>query len=185
MKNLAKIAILAVLINVSAFQIVSAYDVPTRKIEIKPYMNLLMASEFWVNENGFSLVENKTGIGFGAKIRTQVKNNFGMVLNASLTDIKVVNDSYGSSVILTIGGFYSKSTSLGNFIFDCGYGFITAGNEVMGVLMPAIEFGKPISERIAVSVEFGWPIVNDWLKEYGFEEHYGSFTISIGSTLLF
>jgi hypothetical protein len=185
MNGILKTIFLFLLIVVVTLQVAVAYDVPTRRIEVKPYLNFLMPSDFWVDETGFSLVEDKTGIGFGAKIRTQIIGNFGMVLNASLTDIEVVDDSYGSSMVLTFGGFYTESTSLGNFTMDLGYGFVTAGHEATGLLMPSLEYSRPISERFAISFELGWPIVNDWAREYRFKENFSSIAFSLGATLIF
>ena len=87
--------------------------------------------------------------------------------------------------IFTAGGYYSRAFSFGSMTFDLSYGIIAANHEVAGLLMPSLEFSKPISERVAIAFEFGWPIPNDWPQNFEFEEKYGSFSLSVGSILIF
>jgi len=53
------------------------------------------------------------------------------------------------------------------------------------LLMPSLEYSRPIGERISLAVELGWPIANDWLRDFGFEESYSSFTLSVGTAIVF
>jgi hypothetical protein len=166
-----------------------AYDIPQRKIEIKPYINLLSPSDFWKKGFGTSVVEDDIGFGIGAKLRTQFAANYGLVLNVSYTDVKVSSvvwpDATSDVTMFTLGGYLSNEFSFGRLTADCGFGLVVMSDEGVALLMPSLEYSRPIAERISLAVELGWPIANDWLRDFGFEESYSSFTLSVGTSIVF
>jgi hypothetical protein len=166
-----------------------AYDIPQRKIEIKPYINLLMPSDFWMKGFDTSVVEDDLGFGIGAKLRTQFAANYGLVLNVSYTDVKVSDivwpDATSDVTMFTLGGYLSKEFGFGRLTADCGFGLVVMSDEGVALLMPSLEYSRPVAERISLAAELGWPIANDWLRDFGFEESYGSFTFSVGAVIVF
>jgi hypothetical protein len=183
-KLLKLLSILALFIGALA-QSLSAYEIPPRKIEVKPYLNFLFPNDLLVYQNGYSVVKNRTGTGFGLKIRNQLNGSYGFVLNSSITDVEVRRDSASFAVIFTGGLYLSTKTKVGNLIFDCGYGVLATGGYSETLLMPNLEFNRPLSDRLILAVEVGWPIANDWFYDFGVKEHYKSFTLSFGSAVVF
>ena len=119
------------------------------------------------------------------KIRTQFNNQFGIVINASYVSLETLNNTSNDGVYFTGGGYYSRSLGCGNLTFDLGYGIIGAADEVLGLLMPSVEYSHPVSERILIAVELGLPIPNDWAKNFYYNEKIGSFTLSVGTSFVF
>ena len=62
---------------------------------------------------------------------------------------------------------------------------ISAAGKVSTVFMPGIEFSKKLGDRTALAFEIGWPITNDWFYDYNVDEHYSSFTFSLGTIFVF
>ncbi|MEZ5358695.1 MAG: hypothetical protein R3F48_07650 [Candidatus Zixiibacteriota bacterium] len=166
-------------------QTTCAEDEASQKITVKPYINILFASSYWEQDFGNQLVEDKTGIGFGVKIRRQLRNKWGAVLNASITAIETRDGSAGNSVVMTLGGYYGISAGSGSIAPELGAGFITAGDEIIMLIMPSIEYSRPVAERLSLAIEASLPIANDWFKDYDFKENLSSFSISVGAAYLF
>ena len=185
MKRSTRRTILVALFVVFALQSGYAYDIPARKIEIKPYINLLMPNDIWETEAIGSVVDDKAAFGFGAKIRTQFSRQFGIVLNSSYLKFKVLDNSSDNGVIFTAGGYLGKSFEVGNLTLDLSYGVISAADEIMGLLFPSVEFSRPISDRMSLALELGMPIPNDWFRDFGFKENIGSFTLTAGTIIVF
>lgn len=185
MNTFIKIIFLIILISVVVFQFANAYDIPQRKIEIKPYLNLMFPNDLWETRTETSVVDNKTSFGFGMKIRTQFNSQFGIVFNASYLNFKTLNNSSGDGFYFTGGGYYVKSFGFGNLTFDLGYGIIVAAEEILGLLMPSLEYSRAISDRISIALEFGLPIPNDWPKDFEYKENFGSPTLSAGTIFTF
>lgn len=183
-KSLKMLSLLVLFFGV-LIQSSSAYEIPPRKIEVKPYLNFLFPNNLLQYENGRNVVKNKMGYGFGLKIRNQINESFGFVVNSSITDLEVTTDRQGFAVIFTAGLYLSTRTVVGNLIIDCGYGVLSTGRYSETLLMPTLEFNRPLSDRLMISVELGWPISNDWFYDFGVKEHYKSFTFSFGSTIVF
>ncbi|UCF05223.1 MAG: hypothetical protein JSV33_15100 [bacterium] len=174
------VVLLAALITSS-----NAYEIPQREIQVKPYLNFLFPNNLLEMEGGYNPINEKTIIGLGLKIRNQYYNHFGLMFNMSINSVDPAYDAPAAGVIFTFGGYFKTSNKLGTIIFDCGYGCIMETNEGMGLLMPSLELSRPVSDRISISMEVGWLIPNDWVISYDFEENYSSFTVSLGSTIIF
>jgi hypothetical protein len=183
-KLLKLLSILALFIGALA-QSLSAYEIPQRKIEVKPYLNFLFPNDLLEFQDGHSVVKNKMGVGFGLKIRNQVNGSYGFVVNSSITDLEVTTTRESFAVIFTGGLYLSTNTKVGNLIIDCGYGVLATGGYSETLLMPTLEFNRPLSDRLILAVEVGWPIANDWFYDFGDKENYKSFTLSFGSTIVF
>jgi hypothetical protein len=164
---------------------INAYDIPSRKIEVKPYLNFVFPNNIWEGANQANPVDNKVAPGIGLKLRTQFSRQYGFVLNASYINFQVEENVSSDGSIFTAGGYLSKSFGFGNMTLDLSYGIIAANKEVAGLLMPSLEYSRPISERISLALEFGWPIPNDWPQDFDFKENYSSFTLSLGSIIVF
>ena len=164
---------------------VNAYDFPQRKIEVKPYLNLFFPSDLWETRSQPSAVENKTAFGLGLKLRTQFTNQFGFVLNTSYNKFEVTGNVPNEGVIFAGGGYVEKSYNFGRLNFDLTYGIIIAADEVLALLMPTLEYSRPISDRVSIAFELGLPIPNDWPKDFEYKEKLGSFTLSAGTIFLF
>lgn len=180
-----KIVPLSILFLGILIQSLNAYEVPSRKIEVKPYLNFLFPNNLLEFENHNNIVKNKMGVGFGLKIRNQINESFGFVVNSSITDLEVTTNRQGFAVIFTAGLYLSTRTEVGNLIIDCGYGVLSTGRHSETLLMPTLEFNRPLSDRLIISVELGWPISNDWFYDFGVKEQYKTFTLSFGSAIVF
>jgi hypothetical protein len=175
-------AVLAITLVASS---VSSYDVPPRKIEAKPYFKLLFPKDFWQANDGTSIVADETAPGFGVKLRMQAKNEFGIVFDACYLSLETLNETSRESFMFTGGGYYAKTYGFGTLTLDVGYGVVGAADQVLGLLLSSFEYSRSISDRVALALELGWPIPNDWLKDFGFKENYSSFTLSLGTNILF
>jgi hypothetical protein len=175
---------MGVFFGVSA-PLLTAYEIPPRKIEVKPYLNFLFPNDLLEFQEGHRVVKNSAGIGFGLKIRNQINGSYGFVINASLTEVEVTTNLASSVVVFTGGLYLSTKTKMGNLIIDCGYGVLATGGKTATLLMPALELNWPLSDRLMISVEAGWPIANDWFHDFGVKENCTSFTFSLGSAAVF
>ncbi len=185
MNKLFKTGFLFMIICGIMFQLANAYDFPRRKIEVKPYLNIFFPSDLWETTSQPSIVENKASFGLGLKLRTQFGDQFGFVLNTAYNRFQVPDGVSSEGAILTGGGYYEKSFNFGDMTFELGYGIIIAADDVLGLLMPALEYSRPVSERMSIALELGLPIPNDWPKNFEFKENLGSFTLSVGTKFLF
>lgn len=164
---------------------INAYEIPPRKIEIKPYLFVFFPNDLWVKDSQESIVENESSFGLGLKLRTQFSNQFGLVLNASYNRFEVPSTVSNDGVIFTAGGYWQRAFNFGSLTFDLCYGIIIAADEVLALLMPSLEYSYSISDRVSIAIDAGLPIPNDWPKDYGYEEKLGSFTLSVGTIFLF
>ncbi|UCC44121.1 MAG: hypothetical protein JSU65_13575, partial [Candidatus Zixiibacteriota bacterium] len=123
--------------------------------------------------------------GAGVKVRTQFSNQFGIAINTAYSKFDVLEGVSNDGLFLTLGGYYAKSYGFGNLTFDLGYGIVIAADEVLGLLMPSIEYSRPVSERMSVALEVGLPVPNDWPKNFDYKEKIGSFTLSAGTVFVF
>jgi len=185
MRNPLKIMSFALLLLSIMLQSSFAYEIPQRRIDLKPYLNFMFPSALLKIEDQQQIVDDKMGIGIGVKARSQVTGNLGFLVNVSLTDIAVNNNSYGSATIFTTGFYYLKETGFGNFILDGEIGVIAAADLAAALIMPALEFNRPITDRLNISAEFGWLILGDWFYDIGMESNSKTFTFSMGSAFMF
>ncbi|MCP4704520.1 MAG: hypothetical protein GY865_07910 [candidate division Zixibacteria bacterium] len=162
-----------------------SYEIPQRKIEIKPYINFLSANDLFVYKETGNIVKNNVGIGGGLKLRTQISGKFGYILNASFNSHEVLVDGTDFIIIFIGGLYYSHNLGFTDFKIDAGYGFLTAGSKGTGVFMPTLELSRELNDRIALAFEIGWPISNDWFYDYDIQRHYSSFTFSLGTIFIF
>jgi hypothetical protein len=184
MSKLIRCLVAAVLLTAIALPSAGAYEAPPRQIEIKPYFSFFFPQDLWDKGTEPSPVANKSAFGFGAKIRTQFSGHFGIVLNASYYSLEVADDLSGDGVMFTAGGYYARALGPGRVTFDLGYGVIAAADEALPLLMPALEYSYQVSERLSLAIELGWPIPNDWPRNLEHEESFGSFTFSLGTSIL-
>ncbi|MDY6968835.1 MAG: hypothetical protein SVR08_09320 [Spirochaetota bacterium] len=161
------------------------YLVPRRKIEIEPYYNFIFAHKLYTN------IKSKTGHGGGIKIRTQVWGNFGYLFNTSLNYIEIEkipdnpDDEIDMLSIYTGGFYYSRYIYNADYRFNISYGGISAGNSVMTIFLPSIEYHTKLHQRVFFNCEIGYLIVNDWIVDDDYKENYTSFSLSLGISFLF
>ncbi len=185
MPKLPRTAILVSIFLIFLIQSLVAYEIPQRRIDLKPYVNFLFPNKLMENDFLYTAVEDDMGIGFGVKARTQISNFWGFLINTSFTDLKVKNNSLSTATIFTAGFYYTITNDLGDITIDAGYGVISLADQSAALLMPGLEFSRPISNRISISAEFGMPIVNDWFYDFNYKENYNSFSLSIGAAMIF
>ncbi len=167
-----------------------AYDVPPRKIEIKPYVHLLFPKDLVTYETGVTYVEDKTGFGGGVKIRVQVSGPFGFVINSSVTGIErsyyaEYYDWNRTAIMFTGGIYYAFETTIGNITLDCGYGAIEVCSAGLALFLPSVEYSYPVSDRVSLAAELSLPIPNDWYSDWNHESNAKSLMLSVGSVFLF
>ena len=185
MLKFIRIFCILIILIVLLAPLMNAYDIPSRKIEVKPYLNFVFPNNIWEGANQVNPVDNKVAPGIGLKLRTQFSRQYGFVLNASYINFQVEENVSSDGSIFTAGGYLAKAFGFGNFTLDFSYGIIAANKEVAGLLMPSLEYSRAISERISLALELGWPIPNDWPQDFDFKENYSSFTLSLGSIIVF
>jgi len=185
MNRLFKIGILLAFVSTVWFGTANAYEIPQRKIEVKPYLYFLSPNDLGESTSQPRLVENKSSFGIGLKLRTQFSGRFGIVLNTAYSKFEVTENTSDDGAIFTGGGYYSRSFEFGTLTLDLGYGIIIAADKALGLVMPSLEYSRSISERMSVAFEFGLPIHNDWPKDFGYKESIGSFTLSAGLIIVF
>jgi len=174
------ILLLGLLVQTSA-----AYEIPQRRIDLKPYLNFMFPNKLMENNFANTAVEDDMGVGFGVKARTQITGFWGFVINTSMTDLKVNDNSLSTATIFTAGFYYSKSTSFGNVIADLSYGVLSVADLSTTLLLPGLEFNRAITDRISISAELGMLIANDWFYDLNVKENYKSLSLSLGGTILF
>lgn len=185
MTNCTKIVPILVLLVAGWFGSAGAYEIPSRKIELKPYLNVLFPRDLLRSESGLRVVKDETGIGFGVKIRTQWLGPFGLAVDASITDTEVENERLGATVIFTAGPFYSLNRSFGNVVVEPSFGVLSAGDCTTTIFVSGLEYNRAVSERVLISMGLNWLIANDWFYNYDVEETYGSVSLSLGAGFIF
>lgn len=162
-----------------------AYTIPKRQLDIKPYLNIMSPNNLIEYNDQNTDVEDDVGVGFGIKVRSQIKGCWGFVINSSLTDLNVKDSTNNMATIFTAGFYYSYGTGLGNIIFDLGYGVISVADLSNTLFLPSLEFKRSVTERISISLELSIPVVNDWFYDYDIKENFKSLSLSFGGTILF
>lgn len=167
-----------------------AYDIPQRKIEIKPYVNILFPKDFVTFESGVSYVDDEAGFGGGVKIRTQLTGPFGFMINASVIGVErsflaAFYNRSSAAVLFTGGFYYTFETSIGNISLDCGYGVIEICGAGLALFMPSVEYSYPVSDRISLAAELSMPVPNDWYSDWDHNSNAKSLMLSVGSVILF
>jgi len=155
-----------------------AYEIPQRRIDLKPYLNFIFPSNLMENNFASTAVEDDMGIGFGVKARTQITGFWGFVINTSMTDLKVKDNSLSTATIFTAGFYYSYGTSLGDVIVSVSVRSAT-------LFYPSLELSRAISDRISISAELGMPVPNDWFYNLNVKENYKSLSLSLGGAIVF
>lgn len=168
-----------------SFQSSIAYEIPQRRIDLKPYLNLMFPNTLLEFGDHNSVIEKETGIGFGLKARMQVAGRWGFVINTSITDLQVTDNSLSTATIFTGGFYYSRATQLGQITLDAGLGVISVADCSAMLFMPGLEYGRAITERISLSAEIDMPIANDWFNKFDIKEDYKSFALAIGGAIVF
>ncbi len=130
-------------------------------------------------------VENKMGVGFGVKSRIQIAGSWGFIVNVSINDLQVDDSSLSTATVFTGGFYYTRKSVPGNITVDLGYGVISVADLSSTLILPSVEFSRPISDRLSISAEIGFPVANDWFHTFGIKESYGSIVFSLGGTLVF
>lgn len=166
------------------------YVVPQRMIIASPYVSVIYAKDLFQGA-----VEDQTGFGGGLNFRTQIYGDFGYMLDAMITNIKVIKEEIPGAesqkesdlVAIFTGGFYYSLFyhSLSDLRIDLCYGAITAGNQVMTIFVPGVEFFQKISNRVTLFAKLGMLITNDWIVDSDYKEKYTSFSLSAGLSVIF
>jgi hypothetical protein len=164
---------------------VFGHDVPRRKAEIKIYAIVLFPHDFWKIGARQSFVNDKAAFGAGFKFKTQISGGFGCLVNFAHTKLSVNTDATRHSYIFTSGPYYSIPALSGNLSFDLNLGVVSASYDGVELIAPAVEYALPVSDRLNVALEVGWPIPNDLLLFYDFEENYSSFYVTLGTSYWF
>lgn len=180
-----KIVLISFLFFGFLIQAAKAYEIPPRKIEVKPYLNIMFPHDLLKSDDGGNIVKNKAGFGIGARIRNQIHGSFGFIINFSFTDLEVTDNSLSTVTIFTGGGYFARETGIGDFTIDCEYGIISVGDFGRSLFMPGLEYSRHISERTTFSAGFDWVIPNDWFYYYSVKTNYGSFSFSLGAAIIF
>ena len=167
-----------------------SYVVPQRMIIASPYVSVIYAKDLFQGA-----VEDQTGFGGGLNFRTQIYGEFGYMLDAMVTNIKVIKEDIPGAesqkesdlVAILTGGFYYSlfCHSLSDLRIDLCYGAITAGNQVMTIFVPGVEFFQKMSNRVTLFAKLGWLITNDWIVDSEYKEKYTSFSLSAGLSVIF
>jgi hypothetical protein len=166
----------------------SAYSVPPRMILVSPYVSYIYANNLFENT-----IKDQSGFGAGLNIRFQIYKEFGFMLDGLYTNLETekvtIQGAEQKSDIVAIftGGFYYSffSHSLTDLRLDVAYGAITAGDNVMTIFIPGIEIFLKVSNRIILFTKLSWLITNDWIVNQDYTEHFTSFSLSAGLTMVF
>jgi hypothetical protein len=185
MTGFMKIMMLTIVLIGLMVQVSFAYDIPQRRIDFKPYLNFMFPNKLMESDELNTAVEDEMGIGFGVKARTQIVGAWGFTVNASITDLKVNDNSLSTAHIFTVGFNYSYGTNPGNFVFDMSYGVLSVADLSTTLFLPGVEFNRAISDRVSFSAELSLPVANDWFHNLNVKENYGSFSFSLGGAVLF
>ncbi len=168
----------------------SSYTIPSRMIIVSPYASCIYANDLFSNT-----IKDQFGWGFGLNVRTQIYKNFGYFLDACYTSLEIVeattpwNTEKEKSDLVAIitGGFYYSffNYSITDMRLDLSYGAITAGDNVMTIFIPGIEIFEKISDRVILFAKLSCLITNDWIVNQDYDEHYKSFSLSAGFSVIF
>lgn len=180
-----RIATLSIISAGIFLQVAEAYDIPPRRIEIKPYLNLVSPHNLEENERGENIVKNNPGLGFGVKLHNQVYKSFGFVIDFSFTDLEVTDSSLSTANMFTGGGYFAVETGIGEFILNLGYGIISVADYARALFKPGLEYNRHISERMGISAGVDWVIPNDLFYEESYDTNYGTFSFSLGCCFVF
>jgi hypothetical protein len=175
----------SVLIAGFLIHVVDAYEIPPRRIEIMPYLNLMSPHNLVEDWRGESIVKNHPGLGIGAKIHSQVYKGFGFLIDFSFTDLEVTDSSLSTANIFTGGGYYCNKTGIGDFTVNVGYGVISVADYARALFMPGLEYSRRISQRANISVGADWIIPNDLFYEESYDTDYGTFSFFMGCGIVF
>lgn len=183
------------------------YIVPQREIIVSPYVSYIFAKDLYA---GF--IDDQSGFGAGLDIRNQIYGNFGFILDAVWTNLKITEldnqlfseeENENDLVMLFSGGFYY--IILEKWKIDICYGAITAGNNIMTIFIPSVEYIIPLSQLLSVQqllpisqfipisvsqrfyifAKLSYLITNDWIVDEKYEEHYTSFALTGGISVKF
>jgi hypothetical protein len=168
----------------------STYTVPPRMIIVSPYFSYIYANNLFVNT-----IKDQSGYGGGLNFRTQIYKDFGYTLDVLYTNLEIVKETIpgvtseekSDLVAIFAGGFYYSVYYFSHVDtrIDFAYGAITAGDNVMTIFIPGVEFFKKVSDRIILFTKLSWLIANDWIVNLDYKEHYTSFSISAGLSVIF
>jgi hypothetical protein len=166
------------------------YTVPSRMIITSPYVSYIYANDLFVNT-----IKDQSGFGFGLNIRTQIYKDFGYLIDVCYTNLEIVKETVpgvsteekSDLVLIFTGGFYYSffQHSLTDMRIDLAYGAITAGDNVMTIFIPGLELFEKISDRVILFAKLSWLIANDWFVNLDYKEHYKSFSLSAGFSIIF
>jgi hypothetical protein len=185
MNNSLKITLLTVLLIGFFHQDANAYEIPRRRIEIKPYLNLMLPHDLVEDGRGENIVKNMPGFGFGVKIHNQVYRSFGFIIDFSFTDLEVTDSSMSTATMFTGGGYIARETKIGEFALNLGYGVISVADYSRALFMPGIEYSRFLSDRAALSAGMDWVVPNDWLYSYSLKANYKTFSFFLGCGIIF
>ena len=161
------------------------YGIPSRAIVVSPYAGYIFAKDLYVDT-----VEDGSGFGGGLNIRTQIYRNFGFIIDAFVSNLDIVeveNAAYEEEmgpkfVAIYTGGFYY---AIPDWKFDLCYGAISAGTNIMTIFVPGVEYYKFVSSRVSLFAKLSYLLTNDWFSDMEYEEHYTSFMLSGGFSVVF
>ena len=117
-------------------------------IVISPYFSYIYANNLFVNT-----IKDQSGFGGGLDIRTQIYGNFGYMLDVLYTNLEIVEEEVIPGIteeeksdlvaVFTAGFYYSLYYfSFADMRIDMGYGAITAGDNVMTIFVPGLNFSN-------------------------------------------
>ena len=184
-KTLGVFAAMTLAVACFADNTARAYDIPSRKIEITPYLNIIFPHDLLGDSRGENIVKNNPGPGLGVKIHNQVYKSFGFLIDFSFTDLDVTNSSLSTAIIFTGGGYYTRSTGIGDFTLNFGYGVLSIAGYAQALFLPGIEYNRKISERAVISTGVDWVLPNDWIYEESIETTYGNYSLFLGCGVIF
>lgn len=161
------------------------YRIPSRAIVVSPYGGYIFAKDLYVDT-----VEDGSGFGGGLNIRTQIYRNFGYVIDAFVSNLDLVEtenavleEEMGPKfVAIYTGGFYY---AIPDWKFNLCYGAISAGTNIMTIFVPGVEYYKFVSSRVSLFAKLSYLITNDWFSDMEYEEHFTSFMLSGGLSVVF
>ena len=161
------------------------YEIPRRRIEITPYLNIVAPHDLLQDWRGRNLVKDDPGPGFGVKIHNQVYGSFGFIIDFSFTDLEVTNNSLSTAAMFTGGGYYARETGIGDFSLNIGYGVLSVAGYAHALFLPGIEYDRRLSARFGISAGIDWVLPNDWFYEESVDTDYGTFSFYLGCGFVF
>jgi hypothetical protein len=167
-----------------------SYTAPSRMIILSPYVSYIYANNLFENT-----IKDQSGFGAGLNIRTQIYKDFGFMLDTIYTNLEIekntipgiASEQKSDLVAIFTGGFYYSIYyfSQANLRINLSYGAIIAGDNVMTIFVPGIEYFEQASDRIIYFSKLSWLITNDWIVNLDYKEHYTSFSLSAGVSIIF